>query len=83
MKDEHDNMKKYIFDMSLGWIIKVYLANLVAGVLAMCLFGNIVNAYIIIYTACLIWHQFLLQCMREWQVLITLSCILLQLLPCS
>ena len=36
-------MKKYIFDMSLGWIIKVYLANLVAGVLAMCLFGNIVN----------------------------------------
>lgn len=53
MKDEHDNMKKYIFDMSLGWIIKVYLANLVAGVLAMCLFGNVVNAYIIIYTACL------------------------------
>ena len=32
-------MKKYIFDMSLGWIIKVYLANLVAGVIAMCLFG--------------------------------------------
>ena len=44
-KGVQDYMKKYIFDMSLGWIIKVYLANLVAGVLAMCLFGNIVNTY--------------------------------------
>lgn len=48
-------MKKYIFDMSLGWIIKVYLANLVAGVLAMCLFGNIVNAHITGFISFFIW----------------------------
>lgn len=52
---EYDDMKKYIFDMSLGWIIKVYLANLVAGVLAMCLFGNIVNAHITGFISFFIW----------------------------
>lgn len=48
-------MKKYIFNMALGWIIKVYLANLVAGVLATCLFGNIVNARITGFISFFIW----------------------------
>lgn len=48
-------MKKYIFNMALSWIIKVYLANLVAGVLAMCLFGNIVNARITGFISFFVW----------------------------
>ena len=48
-------MRKHIFDMSLGWIIKVYLANLVAGVLATCLFGNIVNARITGFITFFVW----------------------------
>ena len=48
-------MKKYIFDMSIGWIIKVYLANLVSGILAMSLFGNIVNVHITGFITFFIW----------------------------
>ena len=48
-------MKKYIFNMLLSWIIKVYLANLVAGILAIYLFSYIVKPYITGFITFFVW----------------------------
>ena len=55
-------MKKYIFDMSLGWIIKVYLVNLASGILATCLLSRIVNNQIRGFVTFFVWAAIVFVC---------------------
>ena len=48
-------MRKNIFNMPLGWIFKIYFANLMAGVLAVCLFEKIVNIHVTGFVTFFIW----------------------------
>ena len=55
-------MKKHIFDMSLGWIIKIYLANLASGILATCLLSQIVTNHITGFVTFFVWAAIVFVC---------------------
>lgn len=48
-------MEKNIFNMSIRWIVKIYLVNLLVGAIVVCVFCKLVNQYITGLVSFFIW----------------------------